>query len=68
MSEFKDRLRGLRCERRMTQQELAKAVGVSKASVSHWEAGASQPSLSVALELAELFGCTLDQLVGREGW
>lgn len=67
MAEFKDRLRGLRCERRMTQQELAKAVGVSKASVSHWEVGTSQPSLSVALELAELFGCTLDQLAGRDG-
>lgn len=67
MADFKDRLRGMRCERHMTQQELAKAVGVSKASVSNWETGDNQPTLLVAIAIADVLGCTLDQLAGRDG-
>lgn len=65
MAEFKDRLRGLRSERRMTQPELAKAISVAKSTISHWENGDSYPPLSTAMELSELFGVTLDYLAGR---
>ena len=66
MVEFKDRLRGLRCERRMTQSELARETGVSTASVGNWESGDNFPNLMVAVTLADALGVTLDELVGRE--
>ena len=66
MAEFKDRLRGLRCERRMTQSELAKEAGVSKASVGNWESGDNLPNLMVASALADILGVTIDELAGRE--
>ena len=38
---FKDRLRELRIERGVTQEEVGKAVNTSKMAVSHWEKGHS---------------------------
>lgn len=64
MAQFKDRLRGLRSERRMTQKELAKAVGVSTASICNWENGDNLPSLLVAKELADVLGTSIDHLAG----
>lgn len=66
MAEFKDRLRGLRHERRMTQQELAKAINVTKSTISHWENGDNYPPLSAAIELSKMFGVSLDHLAGRK--
>ena len=65
MAEFKDRLRGLRCERRMTQVELAKKAGVSAATVGNWENGENYPTLTVAITLADVLGVSLDVLAGR---
>ena len=65
MAEFKDRLRGLRHEKQLTQPELAKAVNVTKSTISHWENGDNYPPLSAAIALSELFGVSLDYLAGR---
>lgn len=54
----------LRRERGMTQEQLAEAMGVSFAAVSKWERGVSAPELGTMLELADLFGVSLDALVG----
>ena len=52
--------------RGMTQEELADKTGVSSQAVSKWENDLSIPDLPVLLELADLFGVTLDQLVRSE--
>lgn len=54
----------LRRERGLTQEQLAEALGVSFAAVSKWERGAATPELGTMLELADLFGLSLDALVG----
>lgn len=54
----------LRREHHMTQEQLAEALGVTFASVSKWERGAATPELSLIAELADLFGVSLDALVG----
>ena len=56
----------LRAARGMKQDELAAALGVSRQSVSKWETDASVPELDKLVQLAGLFGVTLDELVGRE--
>lgn len=50
----------------MTQAQLAEALGVSFASVSKWERGAAAPELRLIAELADLFGVSIDALIGYE--
>lgn len=50
----------------MTQQALADAVHVTKGAVSQWENGLRVPDVSTLLALADVFGVSLDNLVGRQ--
>ena len=61
-----EKISALRAARGMKQDELAAALGVSRQSVSKWETDASVPELDKLVQLAGLFGVTLDELVGRE--
>lgn len=56
----------LRKEHAMTQEQLAEALGVTFAAVSKWERGISTPELGLIAEMADLFGVSLDALVGFE--
>lgn len=55
----------LRRERNMTQMALADEMGVSFQAVSNWERGQSMPDISKLPELADLFGTTIDELLGH---
>ena len=63
--QFHDNLIELRRTRGMSQEELGDAVGVSRQTVSKWETGQTTPEMDKLIALAELFGLTLDALVGR---
>ena len=52
-----------RRERKITQEELAAHVGVSKASVSKWETGNSYPDISHLPVIASYFDISIDQLM-----
>lgn len=54
------KLRILRKERRMTQQELADALGVKRATISNYEIERRSPHLSELRRIAEFFGVGLD--------
>lgn len=56
----------LRKERGLTQEALAKELGVSNQAVSKWEANQSCPDIQLLPQIADLFGITLDSLFGRE--
>ena len=62
----------LRQARGMTQQQLAAAMNVSHQAVSKWENGAALPDIQTLMELTQLFGITVEQLLsGRSrsrGW
>ena len=51
-----------RLQRGFTQDELAKAVGVSRQSINSIERGRYTPSLPLALKFARVFGCPTDDL------
>lgn len=55
-----------RKEHSMTQEQLAEALGVTFASVSKWERGMATPELSLIAQMSDLFGVSLDALVGFE--
>ena len=62
--QISENIRDLRKARNMMQEQLAEALGVSVAAVSKWERGAAVPELGYILELADLFGVSVDALVG----
>lgn len=53
-----------RKEHNMTQMQLADALGISFQAVSNWKRGNSMPDISKLPELAELFGCSIEELLG----
>lgn len=55
----------LRHSRNMTQMQLADEMNVSFQAVSNWERGQSMPDISKLPELSELFGVSIDRLLGR---
>ena len=50
----------------LTQEQLAERMGVSAQAVSKWENNISCPDISILPELADLFGITVDELLGKE--
>ncbi len=54
----------LRHDKKITQEQLAEFVGVTKASVSKWETGQSMPDITILPQLAAFFDITVDQLIG----
>ena len=55
----------LRTQRKMTQEELAKRVGVSQPAIAQYEAGTAVPKLYVTIKLADALNTTIDDLVGK---
>ncbi len=49
----------------LTQEELAKVVGVSRQTIISIERGRYVPSLPLALKIASFFGCPTDELFER---
>lgn len=56
----------LRREHKITQEELADFLGVTKAAVSKWENGQTSPDILLLPQLACFFDITIDQLLGYE--
>lgn len=63
---FGQRIRELRRKNNMTQEELAELLSISSQAVSRWETDAAMPDISFLIPLANLFGITTDELLGRE--
>lgn len=55
-----------RKEKKLTQQQLADFVGVSKAAVSKWESSQTYPDIRLLPILAAYFHCTIDELLSYE--
>ena len=51
---------------KMTQEELAERLGVSRQTVSKWELDTAYPEMNKLIELCELFSCSMDQLVRED--
>ncbi|GAA0608297.1 helix-turn-helix transcriptional regulator [Virgibacillus siamensis] len=60
---FGERLKEEREKRGWSQSYLAEKIHVSRQSVSKWEIGKNYPSIEVIIELSDLFGITIDELL-----
>lgn len=56
----------LRKSKNMTQMELADRMNISFQAVSNWERGNSMPDISKLPELAQIFGVTIDDILGEK--
>lgn len=61
-----ENIRNLRKQQNMMQEQLAEALGVSIGAVSKWERGAAVPDLDYIVEMADLFGVSVDALLGYQ--
>lgn len=63
---FKERLRELRKQNKLTQKVLSLEANVSEDCISDWERGKSEPSLQDLMKLAITLNTTIDYLVGKD--
>ncbi|MCM1224720.1 MAG: helix-turn-helix transcriptional regulator [Lachnospiraceae bacterium] len=49
----------------MKQDEVAKKIGITKQALSSYESGRHIPALEILIKLADLYGCSVDWLIGR---
>jgi len=58
------RIKELRLEKGMTQAELSIALGKKESTARMWEIGRSNPDYSSLIDMAKLFNCTTDYMLG----
>ncbi|CAM4156741.1 hypothetical protein AT575_06035 [Streptococcus penaeicida] len=63
---FKTRLQELRKAKRLTQEELANKINVTKLTISNWENGKHQIKSEKAQEIADVFDVSLQYLLGYD--
>ena len=61
--EFNKKLQELRKQKGITQEELAKALFVSRTAISKWESGKGYPNLDSLKAIAQFFSVTIDELL-----
>ena len=61
--EFNEKLRELRKNRGLTQEELAQALFVSRTAISKWESGRGYPGIDSLKEISRFFSVTIDELI-----
>ena len=57
------RLKTLRTELGLTQKELANKLNVSEGIISLYEKGDRKPSMSILIQLSEIFDCSIDYIL-----
>lgn len=62
---FAERIKKLRIEKKLTQQELGNKFGLTSTGVSYWESGKAIPSMEMINKLSDFFGVTIDYLIGK---
>lgn len=62
---FPYRLKELREEKGLTQEELALMLGLKRQSISNYENGGRQPDYNTLIKIADFFGVTVDYLIGH---
>ena len=64
---MKTNIRELRKERRLSQEELASAVGTTRQTITSIETGKYVPSLPLAYKIARYFGLTIEEVLDLSG-
>lgn len=62
------KIKEFREEKGLTVDKVAEAIGINIRTVFRWEAGETEITSNNLISLADFFGCTTDELLGRENY
>ena len=65
---FGERLKDLRISKGISQQQFAKIISTSQASLSKWENDVQEPCIDDLKKIAEYFNVSADYLIGIADW
>ena len=63
---FAQKLKQMRTRAGMSQEKLAERMGVSRQAITKWETDKGAPDMDNLMALSDLFGVSVDELLGRE--
>ncbi|WP_073587945.1 DUF5680 domain-containing protein [Anaerocolumna xylanovorans] len=63
---FQEKLIFLRNQLRLSQEELAEQIGISRQAVAKWESGRTLPDINNLIQLSNIFRISIDRLVKEE--
>ena len=66
LMKWNKRIKDLREDNDMTQEELATRLGISKRTLLRYESGVSEPTISVLISLSLLFNVSVDYMIGNK--
>ena len=66
MNILSKRIKQLRINNEMTQEEFGKIINVKKGTISYYESGRNEPSIETLSILADYFNVSLDYFAGRD--
>jgi len=66
LTDLQSNLIDLRREKNLTQKDVAEKIGVSASAIGFWETGINEPKATYLMKLANFFGVTVDELLGRD--
>lgn len=65
IAKFSTRLRELRTNKGLRQEQVAKLIGINKSAISTYENDSRQPSFEILVRLATLYRVSTDYLLGQ---
>lgn len=63
---MKNRIKVLRAEKNLSQDELSKSIEVSRQTINAVENGKFNPSVKMALKMSKIFNCTVEEIFQLE--
>lgn len=63
---FNEKLKALREAKGYTQEDIAGKLNIARQSVSKWEQGINEPDINTLKRLAEIFECSVDELLSEK--
>ena len=68
MTTFRNRLKELRKDRKLTQKQLSIILNTTNSSICDWETGRAEPDLATLVLLCDYFEVSADYLLGRKDY
>ncbi|MFD0619214.1 helix-turn-helix domain-containing protein [Paenibacillus sp. GCM10027629] len=63
-----ERLRQLRLQRKISQEEVARTIGITRSAYSHYEINNRQPVYETLIKLSTFYEVSLDYIVGGDAF
>ena len=65
MNKFSQRIKELREEYNLTQEQLGEIIGYTQSGIARWEQAERQPDINMLIKLSKFFNVSVDYLVGN---